>query len=492
MCVYTKYIWNRYIGRHVLVNCGSCPSCQQQKASSRASRIRSNLKDGEICLFVTLTYKNEYVPYIDINNLQYGANFDTPIRRHSDGRFVRCSADYKIQYRQDSFNVDGNVIDFIPLLYFDHSDISKRNPFALRSLTGRPSNEVGICYYPDVQDFMKRLRQNLLRHYNYDKKFTYFSCSEYGGHTQRPHFHLLFFIPSNFEQVFRVAIVESWPFADNDRTAKFIEVARDCASYVASYVNGNSCLSEVLTSSFTRQKHSYSKGFGLGLSSFSFGSLLEKINDRNLTYNREVSFNGIKCNVTLPVPQYVIYRLFPKFKGFSRCSTDTLYRILRFSTDSCLSRTRDSVRVFFRSLPEFHKICWTEEECRAIVVRLRNCYLRFQLVSGLGFYDYIDYFIRCWNLYSSQQLSLSHSGKVPDDYKEFYDNIPLNLKNFHPSLSVLNLMSDFGFSNSDFVSSPNLYRDRVSLSQSYEQTYYARTKQKVFINKVMSCMGFDV
>lgn len=49
----------------------------------------------------------------------------------------------------------------------------------------------------DVQLFLKRLRKNI------DFQIKYFACGEYGGHTHRPHYHLIIFgwQPSDLVQV---------------------------------------------------------------------------------------------------------------------------------------------------------------------------------------------------------------------------------------------------------------------------------------------------
>ena len=64
MCTHSKYVYNKYTRRKVLVPCGRCEACQQKKAALRANRIRNNVSNGYIALFITLTYKNEFVPYI--------------------------------------------------------------------------------------------------------------------------------------------------------------------------------------------------------------------------------------------------------------------------------------------------------------------------------------------------------------------------------------------------------------------------------------------
>lgn len=51
------------------VPCGTCPSCLAAKANKRASLIRSTNPEGTTCYFVTLTYSNDFLPYVDLNEL---------------------------------------------------------------------------------------------------------------------------------------------------------------------------------------------------------------------------------------------------------------------------------------------------------------------------------------------------------------------------------------------------------------------------------------
>lgn len=98
MCVNTHYVYNRYIKKNILVDCGKCPSCLQKKAAHRANRIRNNVRSGEICLFVTLTYRNEFVPYvreIDVRNQLNVIN----VYRDAKSRLVRSSSDYDMTFK---------------------------------------------------------------------------------------------------------------------------------------------------------------------------------------------------------------------------------------------------------------------------------------------------------------------------------------------------------------------------------------------------------
>lgn len=482
MCTNTKIIYNRYVHKHIRVNCGHCPSCLQEKANARSSRIRSNIKQGEICLFVTLTYDNKYVPYIDINDLRFGANFDVPIRRHCQGRYIRYGSEYQQSFVNTKHSVEGFPIDYIPYLKFGRTDVSSKSESRLYALKGLPSNQVGVCYFPDLQDFMKRFRQALTRNFHYYEKFTYFGCSEYGSHTQRPHFHLLLFCPACAEQIFRAAVHKAWPYASYDVTERGIEIARDCASYVASYVNSGHCLSQVLSTSFTRQKHSYSHGFGLGLDSFSLRAILEKIDRRDISYSRRVKFNGVESHVTLPIPKYALSRFFPKFKGYSRLTPDTLYQLLH-----CFIGKSQHWNLVF-SNPDARTVFYTREDIHSISVRLTHACEMFQNITGLSYMDFIRYYIDCWSIYSSNLLRRSlTSSYIPTEH---YDNI-VEAFEFH-SESLSNLMLDFSLSRQHFVLNPNRYRDRSISSTLNEMNYMRKCKQKRITNMMMSSMGHNV
>ena len=69
MCTNCRYIKNKY-GTSILVKCGHCPACLQEKAINRANRIRNTYNNDDfVPLFVTLTYNNHSVPYVNYYDL---------------------------------------------------------------------------------------------------------------------------------------------------------------------------------------------------------------------------------------------------------------------------------------------------------------------------------------------------------------------------------------------------------------------------------------
>lgn len=466
MCTNRRYINNRYIHKHVLVDCGKCKSCLQEKAVRRSSRIRNNISSGQICLFVTLTYDNRFVPYIDTKGLKFGDNYNVPIYRDFRGRFMRYSSTYHQKFYAER-NKESYILDYIPYLHCSVNDFSHKSSSRLRTLVGHPDNHIGICYYTDVINFIKRFRQCLQRHYNCYEHFTYFSCSEYGGKTQRPHFHLLIFIPASIESVARNSILEAWPYADINRTSIGIEVARDCAGYVSSYVNGNNFLSSVLTNNYTKQRHSYSHGFGLGFSEFHPKKIFEKVESGTLSYHCAKKINGITSDVVLPIPQYVIRRIFPKFKGCSRLSIHSLSQLLRCPEQLNLLR-------------ECHTIGYTNEDWYRISVMLNNSYQRY--LSYFPDHTRIDYvinYLRIWNCYNSTRLKMAHEGKSLLDYLSYYENISEFSDNYgiHSS-AVINMLNTLGLDSSFVEKDYNKLPDIVDKSFNLEQMYDKYSKQK--------------
>ena len=69
MCTNTQLVYNKYIKRFVRVNCGHCPACQQAAANKRAARIRNNASYGTLPLSVTLTYSNDFVPHVKLDEV---------------------------------------------------------------------------------------------------------------------------------------------------------------------------------------------------------------------------------------------------------------------------------------------------------------------------------------------------------------------------------------------------------------------------------------
>lgn len=277
MCRRASVVLNRYSGHPYLQKCGICPACLQEKAQRLSKKIElenKNLPSYVVPYFVTLTYKDGTCPYVFRNDLliykkqekhyykslknekitrlnhskshtfvfsiKRDLNLDR--RRSSNGRYysrlhrgVKEIASKEVFFKKTGFD------RFVPLKYSKH--------------------RIGVIYYDDYKNFVKRLRQYLNRYFDYDTSenfFKIFNVAEYGPTTLRPHFHCIIYLDTRFitQEHFTRCVLKAWPFADYRRTAAFIEPARDVASYVAEYVNCTSVVPKVLRAHFRMQRSS--------------------------------------------------------------------------------------------------------------------------------------------------------------------------------------------------------------------------------------------
>lgn len=457
MCTNSRLVYNRYINRCVRVDCGHCVSCQQAKANKRAQRIRHNVSLGTTALSVTLTYKNDFIPYIDTSEV-------------AEDSFVLVHRDNSIHYANNhcggsSLHVSTGRTDLVEL------DADFR-PALLHSvhLLRYTSNRIGVACYEDVQKFIKRLRINLKRIYNYDKKFSYYACTEYGRRSHRPHAHVLIFCPSTEETSFRGAIAKSWSFDDKSSLPRFCETAKNMASYLSGYVTKSAGSPDFFKTGRFRQKHSYSRGFGTMLHAFSLGQILQKIDNRDLSYvGKKIGYGGVPENVNLPIPEYVVNRYFPRFKGYSRIAPAEVYNILcRPQKLSAFSRQLDY------QFGEIHSIC----------TRLDNAFLRFHEQSGLSRYDFADYYIRAWRVHSMNVLKRFYTDLSDErDWSQRYDNIDDFYVN--PSISP-NLRDYFSSHPCSGVSNPNHFRLRQQKTLELTSLSFKQEHQRLVTNQVMA------
>lgn len=457
MCTHGRWITNRYTDSRFWCKCGHCPSCQQEKAASRASRIRREYSDDHIVLFGTLTYKNQCVPYIkrdDISNnvLRYDVFRDFT---HRGGFAV-----YK--------NV---VVDTFNLGYVYPSDLH-----GLKDLKKR-KGKIGVIYYKDLQNFFKRLRINLKRHYDYDTPFKFFACAEYGGKTLRPHFHFLVYIRPSDEEKFRRSIVASWPFANRSRTEKFIEVARDAAGYVSSYVNRGAHFPAFLSNHFP-PKATYSKHFGHNDENFTLDKILQKTSEGYLRYFKLVKRRGIRQISDFLIPKYVINRYFPVFKGYSRLPVSALpeyiYDPSRLRRDSEL---REVLNL-------------TDDDLHKIEIRLNNAYELYHSLTGRSRFRYAIDYCAVWRVARSSSLRYAHELAERRGVPVFqqYDNSYEVYEQNRPSMMYL--LDEFD--GCELYVTPNDYPVVIDDTLLMERTFDSYSKYKAVNNEVFSAIYDDV
>lgn len=323
-----------------------------------------------------------------------------------------------------------------------------------------------------MQNFIKRLRLNLHRKYNYEKKFSFFACAELGPTRQRPHFHLILFVDRCDEEIFRDAIFKSWSYDSFHRKKKGIEVGRDPATYLASYVNRGNSVSPFFEKNFP-QKHSYSHGFGMEPDSFRLSSILEKAASGDMRYSKKFKRkDGHIDIIDVPIPKYVISRYFYKFKGFTRFTPDSLVKLLQ--------------------CPKYYAFIASDlgsddEMIRQFLVRLRNQFEYYHSVTGGSQLDFAIDYERVWRVYSLSIIKHQYDDiKSVRQYEQMYDNVDDFKRGYirAPTLDSLGL----DFAETD----PNKFRQRVDETNNLIEMYRKLDKHRKVVNYAMVANGDNV
>ena len=422
MCTNQREITNKYTGHKLYVKCGHCPACLQEKAANRVSRIKAQDSPDLDTIMVTLTYRRNDAPYLYRDEAYWFSkgqlgycdrftkkfhSYNLNVYRDNNYRKVRVSSDYMIGYK----NIGREVLCDIEPKYNNDNRLLQVD-FSNTKDLAHCNNKIGVCYYPDIQEFVARLRINLNRHYGFTESFKAFCCSEYGTKSLRPHGHLLLWIPKGTFETFRNAINESWPYGDLSKFDRTVEKAFRASSYVASYVNCSSSF-PVFLKTYFKPKHSYSKDFGCNANLFSLSTLLSKFERGHITYFKQIDKQAVKTIVECPYPKYIVYRYFPKWKGYNRVAPSAQCELMERFAKFDYSQ-KSNLDIFSPQLFGINRISspvsFVNDDVYKISVRLNNAYKRFLSFAPdkwkVGFSDYCRLHIRIWSLYDSDILRL--------------------------------------------------------------------------------------
>ena len=442
MCTNGRFIRNRYINQSFFVKCGHCESCLLEKANKRMMRLYDEYSPRYLAFFVTLTYKRNACPYFRVEDYLNKLN---PLPLYRDCRLQRTFGDSELV----------NEIERLTDVYVDYSSVWSADPLYKMKTLAHRSHQIGVCYYPDVQKFVKRLKITLTRN-NYHGYFKTYICSEFGEDTLRPHFHLLIFadnLPTTYT-LFKSAVMSSWKMCDKARWQKGFQLAEDATSYVSSYVNKPSDFPQFLADNFP-PKHSFSPYLGFNLKSYSLDSLLDAVRSGRMQYSREVNQNGLRSVVNLPLPKYVINRYFPLFKGYSRFTRSQIYDILRYPTR--LSEYRQTID-------------YTDEDISKIIKQISNVHYRY--FPDLTDSDYALLHCQAWTSYRSTCYRLfMEDEKIPILQK--YDNLfELDTGLVRSNLSMLYDKIEYP------ILDPNSFSTNISKTQYNIQKFAKKIKTK--------------
>lgn len=515
MCVNMKRFYNKWTHTWQYAKCGHCAACMQEKAYNRTVRLKNASYHGYLPIFVTLTYSNDFVPYIKKSELKNNLSA-VNVYRASSVRRVRYDENYEMAWKITRKENVLSTVDCTEYRLFPN----KKQISELKKLRGQgDNNKVGCIYYKDVQNFEKRLRITLDRFYGVKNPIYSFKCAEYGPTTFRPHFHALFYIPQEILAEFKLAVAQAWPYCDKSEwNDKSFQIAVNVSNYVSSYVNCGSDFPDFLSSRPFRPHHSFSKFLGIQSDSFSPETFFESIRNGNLTYvSKSNSADGTHRFILYP--KYVINRYFAKFKGYSRLTNNELRKLC--VNPSVLFQPEGEQFLKKLSLLDsdyYHeeRLCYdcfgysytgsctvySPKHISALVNHLNLRLKRFLAdyvyyedgIKYVGLPDnlwtrelFADMMYSCWRTYASRiySLPLLDCGCISDVLDNYYNLYELDNGVVHSDLYDL-------FKKSHHLSNPNLFISTIKKTEKMTNIFEHLLKKRKVANHSMSSCGINV
>ena len=501
MCINKKRFFNKWTHSWQWIDCGKCEACLQHKAMLRTRRIKNASWNGYVTMFVTLTYRNINIPYIRKDELTSNTPY-LNVYRDCSVRRVRSDSDYHIGYKYVRERKILERHDLFENRLFIAEDQVKR----LKKLKGQSdTNKVGVLYYKDLQDFTKRLRINLQRWYGITKPLYFWNCSEIGPTTQRPHFHLLISVPQESMVECSRSIISSWPYDSRIGTDKGIQIARNAASYVSSYVNRPSDFPSLFSHRLFRPKHSFSIGYGRQHPAFACEKICDAIRRSDLRFASSRSSKDGSAELSFVLyPKYALTYYFPKFTGYSRLTYSEIYQFIQYP-ESIYSGSLDLIKLFpsteVNPFTQEYEYDW--KKIRYLVSQVQRCYKRF--ITDFVYYEnekkfvglpdnsfsrglYADYLWHCWIVYASTLYKIQFEN-VPslDEQFEFYDNWDEVLDKIEwipDGVLVCDPNPLFHGLNTRSTYNPNQFRRNIEQNFYYTDLYYRCLKQKKVTNSI--------
>ncbi len=343
------------------VACHKCIQCQLTRKSidtlsiDLESQYNSKFQD-----FLTLTYKDSNLPYLDFRYLSchssdvgnfispdsvldsYSFNYNdknsmpcVPIRfgdrkkrmfNPRTGKYYLVVDKY---YQKTFYSPFYNTFSVKDVILYNERVDKYFEKYPSRSRGIRSVGVVPILWKEDLQRFIDRLRAHFKRLYGEKAKFRYFAVGEYGTNSLRPHWHILLFhnsdsIHESIRQCsfdnYNEDLSKVWLYGNlySETTDGHI------SDYLSGYVNCHNNLPEIL-SPYPQKKF---KSILLGeVRPLSFiASCLKEKRFGELSTVSVVSRKGVKNDIS--VFSSLVSRLFPRFSGYDSKDFKAIYKSL--------------------------------------------------------------------------------------------------------------------------------------------------------------------
>lgn len=295
-CLNPRYILNKN-GNYIRVGCGKCPSCLTHKASHKSFLCSIEETYHTYCMFVTLTYDNNFVPKMK-PVVKKVRDFECVSFYNQTERLSKCFESDGFMFTEQCSEYKSGS-NFLPLL-LSKCGVDGCIPYAS---------------VRDLQLFLKRFRKNLTK-LSYEK-VRYYAVSEYGPIHYRPHYHLLFFFDKEVTlSHFREVLHKSWTYGRIDSSLS----RGKCSSYVSAYVNSSCSLPHLYENRPCCPFSLHSQKFGLCVCKDSLEEIYE---------NGYEKFVQRSVRIADKVVEFMPWRSFthafyPKCIGYANKSFDSL------------------------------------------------------------------------------------------------------------------------------------------------------------------------
>lgn len=329
-CQHPRTVVNKYTHESVVVPCGSCPSCLLRRSAIQTNLLTTYSAQFRYVYFVTLTYAPCFLPTLEVSIVEACSDdiADVPCVPDINDLDPNDPNTYLFGFRSvprsASVKLKNSTVERTfkdPEVRFSYPMKPKELLSILGKINHNVPNRIPYVCNRDLDLFLKRLRS-----YYPDEKLRYYSVSEYGPTSFRPHWHLLLFSNSErFSKTVLENVSKAWSYGRCDAS-----LSRGFAApYVASYVNSFVALPDFYTQmpKVVRPKSFHSIGFTES------NLFPRKVRVTEVDEVADKCLNGVsverngRFRTIKPTWPYLL-RLFPRFSDAIRKSPSRIYQLL--------------------------------------------------------------------------------------------------------------------------------------------------------------------
>lgn len=428
------------------VPCGTCPACLAAKANKRASLIRATNPPNTTCYFVTLTYSNDFLPYIELDDLVKcydaylnGSSIDDPL---SECPFVvpvyrNCFYTYghgsSVLHREKT-HIGYLVRDFLKT---SKSEFNSELGSLMFPISGHSdydmAGKISVAYHDDKDRFINRLRRKVSSVIGSYRSLKYYYAPEYGPTTSRFHIHLLIWCDDKIDyKTFKGFVKECWPYMDYKENREFCEIAVNASSYVSQYVNCSAEISPLLLD-IAPLRCSHSLGIGFDVPEFQLQKVSPSESVFNFDFRKEfVSPSGAIKSYHFTLPPRVGYRYFPRCKSFSFLNEEKVVELytrvfyMPVLTYNCGYRDGKDLYYMPGTTVFGQPITVTQSEYRTFRNRLIKAYLNYRKLRPISLQGFFRQIFAYYSKYSLFRYYLQFNDPDYHGFNDF-DNMDAGL-----------------------------------------------------------------